>query len=217
MTGLIIVIDAGGQIELRLGPESRLLRERLGMTAWVALEALVLAAARDGRGRLAAATSARDLATKLGVGKDRAAAALAVLRESGLLVPIASSTGRSGRFVAHRYEIRLPVSRETDAVRSAGRAEGVGDARRGARGSRATVRGRVVNVVFVMSNGFVARLGDRHRCRRAFIETIGWLPFDSRGDEFNGFVHRCIVDAGHGLVGFLVSFATPPLRIETAC
>lgn len=127
------VVGARGRLELRLGPESGLTRERLGLTAWVALEALALAAAPDSRGGIVVATSARDLATKLGIGKDRAAAALAVLRDAGLLVPIASSTGRSGRFVANRYEIRLPVSRETDAVPSAGRAEGAGDVRRGAR------------------------------------------------------------------------------------
>ena len=82
---------------------------------------------------MAVATSARDLAGKLGIGKDRAAAALAVLRDAGLLVQVASSAGRSGRFVAHRYEIRLPVSRQTDAVRSSGRGDQAGDARRVAR------------------------------------------------------------------------------------
>ena len=100
------------------------------MTAWVALEALAFAAVPDTRGGLAVATSARDLATKLGIGKDRAAAALAVLRDAGLLVPVASKAGRSGRFVEHRYEIRLPVSRHTDTVRSSGRGDQAGDVRR---------------------------------------------------------------------------------------
>jgi hypothetical protein len=112
----MVVVGAGGHLELRLGPESGLMRERLGMSAWVALETLVLAAVPDGRGGIVAATSARDLAGKLGIGKDRAAAALAVLRDAGLLVQVAPSAGRSGRFVAHRYEIRLPVSRAADTA-----------------------------------------------------------------------------------------------------
>ena len=51
----------------------------------------------------------------------------------------------------------------------------------------------------------------------AFVETIGSLTFDSRVDEFNGLVHRGIVDAGHGLVGFLVTLLSTPLRVETGC
>jgi hypothetical protein len=74
-----------------------------------------------------------------------------------------------------------------------------------------------VNVVFVRTNEFVERLGDRNRCRRAFVETIGSLTFDSRVDEVTKLVHRCIVDAGHGLVGFLVTLTTAPLRAVTAC
>jgi hypothetical protein len=121
VTDLVVVIAAQGHMELHLGSESGLLRERLGMTAWVALEALVLAAAPDGRGGVTVAASARDLAARLGIGKDRAAAALAVLRDAGLLVPVASSVGRSGRFVAHRYEIHVPVSVTADAERSVAR------------------------------------------------------------------------------------------------
>lgn len=117
----MVVVAADGHVELRLAPESRLLRERLGMTAWVALEALVLAAAPDGRGGVTVGASARDLAARLGIGKDRAAAALAVLRDADLLVLIPSSAGQSGRFVAHRYEIRLSVSRAADPARSVGR------------------------------------------------------------------------------------------------
>ena len=128
----MVVVAIDGQVELRVRPESRLLRERLGMTAWVALEALVLAAEPDGCGGVTVAASARDLARRLGVGKDRAAAALSVLRNAGLLVSIPSSAGRSGRFVAHRYEIRLPVSVTTDAVRSAGRGDRTGVVRRSA-------------------------------------------------------------------------------------
>jgi hypothetical protein len=133
VTDVVIVITPERRVELRLGPESGLTRERLGMTAWVALEALVLAATPDSRGAVVVATSARDLGGRLGIGKDRAAAALAVLRDAGLLVPAAPNAGRSGRFVAHRYEIRLPVSRPTDAVRSVGRGDRAGDVRRAVR------------------------------------------------------------------------------------
>ena len=130
MTDVMVVVAIDGQVELRVRPESRLLRERLGMTAWVALEALVLAAEPDGCGGVTVAASARDLARRLGVGKDRAAAALSVLRNAGLLVSIPSSAGRSGRFVAHRYEIRLPLSCQTDAVRPSGRGAQASEATR---------------------------------------------------------------------------------------
>ncbi len=65
-----------------------------------------------------------------------------------------------------------------------------------------------MNVAFVMTDEFVVRLGDRNRGRRAFVETIESLTFDSRVGEVTRLVHRCIVDAGHGLVGPLVSFTS---------
>jgi len=78
-----------------------------------------------------------------------------------------------------------------------------------------------VKVVCVMTRvrdvSFVARLADRWRRRCAFVEVIGSLTFHSRGDEFNGLVHRGIVDAGHGLVGFLVTLTTALLRVEPVC
>jgi hypothetical protein len=74
-----------------------------------------------------------------------------------------------------------------------------------------------VNVVIAMTGEIVARLDGRCGRRRAFVEPIWSLTFDSRVDEFTRLVHRGIVDAGHGLVGFLVSFATAPLRVEPGC
>ena len=74
-----------------------------------------------------------------------------------------------------------------------------------------------MNVVLVRTNEFVARRGDRNRYRRAFVETIGSLTFDSRAEEVTRLVHRGIVDAGHGLVGFLVTLTTTPLRVVPAC
>jgi hypothetical protein len=133
VTGLKIQIAIDGLVELRLGPECCSLRERLGMTAWVALEVLVLAGEVDGAGRLTVGASARGLAGRLGIGKDRAAGALAVLRDAGLLVRVESRAGRSARFVAHRYQVRLPVSRAADAVRLSGRAGRTGEVQRIAR------------------------------------------------------------------------------------
>jgi hypothetical protein len=131
VTDVIVVIAPDGHIELLLGRDSRLLRERLGMTAWVALEALVFTAEPDGRGGVTVAASSRDLAVRLGVGKDRAAAALAVLRDAGLLGRIERRAGRSARFVAHRYEIRLPVSRSADTARLIGHDRRRGEDRHG--------------------------------------------------------------------------------------
>ena len=74
-----------------------------------------------------------------------------------------------------------------------------------------------MNVVFVRTNGFIARFGDRNRCRCAFVETTESLTFDSRVEEVTRLVHRGIVDAGHGLVGFLVTLTTAPLRVVTGC
>ena len=74
-----------------------------------------------------------------------------------------------------------------------------------------------MNVAFVMTDAFVARFGDRNRCRCAFVETSELLTFDGRVDEFTRLVHRCIVDAGHGLVGFLVALTSAPLRVEPPC
>ena len=93
----------------------------------------VFASEIDGGGGVTVAASARDLAVRLGVGKDRAAAALAVLRDEGLLVRIEARASRSARFVAHRYDIRLPVSRPADTSRLAGHDGRRSDDRHGTR------------------------------------------------------------------------------------
>lgn len=129
MTGIAIAFGVDGHAELRLTPECLALREQLGLTGWVALEALVLAATLDATGAVTVAASARDLAGRLGIGKDRAAASLGMLRDAGLLVRTAPSAGRPSRFVAHRYEIRLPVSRAGDTARPTSRDGWARDAR----------------------------------------------------------------------------------------
>ncbi len=68
--------------------------------------------------------------------------------------------------------------------------------------------------------GLLVQLGsraDRSLATSAwFVEAIELLTSGRRGDEFNGLVRRGIVDAGHGLVGFLVRFLSTPLRVEPA-
>ena len=93
-------------------------------------------------------------------------------------------------------------------------------ARSGRVSRRAAFHRRVVSVAFVMDRvrdaSFVARLGDRCRRRRVSVATGRALTFDDRVDEFNRLVHRGIVDAGHGLVRFLVTLLATPLRVATA-
>lgn len=84
-------------------------RRELGAVAWSVLEALALSAAHE-QGVWSAVTNARDLARGLGIGKDRAAAALGVLRRAGLVVAHTNRETTTSRFAASRYEVRLPVS-----------------------------------------------------------------------------------------------------------
>ena len=70
---------------LVIGAGVRDLRRTLGVTAWAALEELVLDAAPQPSGVLSAQVSARVLAARLGVSKDTAAAALRGLASAGLV------------------------------------------------------------------------------------------------------------------------------------
>jgi hypothetical protein len=74
-----------------------------------------------------------------------------------------------------------------------------------------------VNVAFALADVFVAHFDALKRCRRVFVVPIESSTFDSRAEEVTRLVHRGIVDAGHGLVGFLVSFRSSPLRVVLAC
>jgi hypothetical protein len=109
-------VVAGGRVTLEVGAESEAARRALGAVAWSVLETLALTG-QDLDGRWVATTNARDLASRLGVGKDRAAAALAALRRAGLVAPRASRDATTARFTASSYEITLPVSQDDDTSR----------------------------------------------------------------------------------------------------
>ena len=101
MNATTLFVGRSGHLELRLGPECRTLRKQLGMAAWIALEELALQARVERDGAATVAASARDLASRLDIGKDRAAAALATLRTAGVIVAVNGERDRSSRFVAH--------------------------------------------------------------------------------------------------------------------
>lgn len=118
MSAGIRIISHGDLTELTLDPASFAARRKLGVVAWSVLEAVALAGG-DEDGAWVATTNVRDLASQLGIGKDRVAAALGVLRAAGLVVANTSRETRTSRFVASRYEVRLPVSRNTEPSSSA--------------------------------------------------------------------------------------------------
>jgi hypothetical protein len=113
--GVSILAEPDG-VSLVVGADSRRARRELGAVAWVMLEAVALAGEFDAEGRWVAVTNARALASELGIGKDRAAAALATLRAAGLVVAHAGRQYGSARFAPSRYEVRLPVSHHTDTA-----------------------------------------------------------------------------------------------------
>jgi hypothetical protein len=110
--GFGIVVD-GETVRLEIATDSALGRRELGVVAWSVLEILALIG-EDRDGQWVATTNARDLASRLGIGKDRVAAALATLRSAGLVVAHTNREARSARFAASCYEVRLPVSRVDD-------------------------------------------------------------------------------------------------------
>ena len=106
---------AGGRIRPRRG-----LRRELGAVAWSALEVLALAAELTGDGQLIATLNARQVAAALGVGRDAAANALALLRRRGLIV-VEQSRRAGGHFTCdalrdpdrHGERVRAsPISRQ---------------------------------------------------------------------------------------------------------
>ena len=114
--GLSVEVDQG-HVSLRLSAECADARRELGAVAWAALETLALDGDLDGAGRWVATSNARDLGQRLGIGKDRAAAALAELRLAGLVVAHAGRDARSAWFAPSRYEVRVPVSGSDDKAR----------------------------------------------------------------------------------------------------
>jgi DNA-binding transcriptional ArsR family regulator len=115
--GIRIVVD-GASTELAVDAASVAARRELGVVAWSVLEAVALTGG-DEDGAWVATTNVRDLAERLGTGKDRVAAALGVLRAAGLVVAHTSRETRTSRFVASRYEVRIPVSRNIEPSASA--------------------------------------------------------------------------------------------------
>ena len=114
--GVGVAVDGNGAVVLRVNAESVETRRELGVAAWSVLELLALGGAVDDAGRWMVYSNARDLAHSLGIGKDRAAAALADLRGAGLIAAHVERDQRSARFARSRYEIRIPVSHDTDTA-----------------------------------------------------------------------------------------------------
>ncbi len=107
------VLVGRDRVVLEVGVESDLARRELGPVAWSVLETLALAG-EDCDGGWVTTTNARDLAGRLGIGKDRAASALSVLRRAGLVAPRLSRDAATSRFAASSYEVLVPVSRDGD-------------------------------------------------------------------------------------------------------
>lgn len=92
----------------------RVLRRRLGLTAWAALEDLLLDASRHGPGGLGVYASARSLGVRLGVSKDTAAAALRRLVAVGLVCREVRRDVARGVFARSIYVF------DTDRLKDAG-------------------------------------------------------------------------------------------------
>jgi hypothetical protein len=121
-TGLRVRVEAG-RPSLQVGEESATARRDLGALAWAVLETLALAGTFDEDGRWMTLCSARELGRRLGVGKDRAAAALLTLRQAGLVVAHVGRSAGSARFAPSSYEVRVSVSCTTDTAAHAARTE----------------------------------------------------------------------------------------------
>jgi hypothetical protein len=78
-------VAAPAERSLVIGSSARSLRRRVGLTAWVALEELLLDALPHAPGILAVHASARSLAARLDMSKDTAAAALRRLTAAGVV------------------------------------------------------------------------------------------------------------------------------------
>lgn len=87
--------------------EASELRRRLGPTAWVVFEELLLASTGPETG-CGASVSVRSLAASLGLAKDTVARALVRLRAAGL-VAVTQSRSTGGVFAAANYELQIPT------------------------------------------------------------------------------------------------------------
>ncbi len=122
---MVVVINGDGRVELRVDAGSAEVRREIGVAPWSVLEVLALGGAVDDSGRWMTYGNARDLAASLGIGKDRAAAALSKLRRAGLIAAHVERDERSARFARSRYEVRIAVLHGTHTAPSASIAEPV--------------------------------------------------------------------------------------------
>jgi predicted transcriptional regulator len=89
-----------------VGVDSADLRRRLGPTAWVVFEELLLASTGPEDGPVAT-VSVRSLAASLGLAKDTVASALGRLRRAGLVTATQTRTG-AGLFTTGSYRLTVP-------------------------------------------------------------------------------------------------------------
>lgn len=87
--------------------EASELRRRLGPTAWVVFEELLLASTGPATA-CCASVSVRSLASSAGLAKDTVARALVRLRAAGL-VAVTQSRSTGGVFAASKYELQVPL------------------------------------------------------------------------------------------------------------
>lgn len=102
-------------------PSSRTTRRTVGPLAWLALEELALSAGAGPEG-FVVETSVRDLATRLNVGKDAAAVALARLADLGLVE--CQSRRQAGRYAGSTYVVDPAACHRAGLVLIAGRSDG---------------------------------------------------------------------------------------------
>lgn len=101
---------------LVVGAASGELRRELGPVAWSTLEILALAAHPTGDGQLTVALNARQVAVALGVGRETAGKALALLRRQGLIV-FDQPRADGGHFTGTQYTIRVELLSEPEVPR----------------------------------------------------------------------------------------------------
>jgi hypothetical protein len=100
------VCSDASQSVVVLAAEASELRRRLGPTAWVVLEEMLLASRLAADGRVAQ-VSVRSLARSVGIAKNTAARAIGRLHEAGVVAPVQSRTP-SGVFDTGCYVIAVP-------------------------------------------------------------------------------------------------------------
>ena len=134
VVGRQVVGRPGALVPGRGGDDERARRRLVGPLASAVLADLALDAEYDGAGVGVVTTSARQVATHLGVGKDTAARALRRLAAIGLVERRPQRPDPGGRFGPGSYELRVaapmatsPCPRSQDTVRGGGAAVDASD------------------------------------------------------------------------------------------